>query len=243
MLILALDTTTKSGSVALVRDGDVVYETAGDPNVTHGARLPGEFARALEAAHARISDIDLLAVAAGPGSFTGLRVGIASIQGLAMAHALRVVPVSTLDALAQIASRDAEDTLLAPWMDAQRQQVFAALYAPDGRTVLEPPTSALPHETLRAWSASIAGKDVRFIGDGAVRYAAAIDESLGRRARVRTDVPLLAGQIGLMAARDPEAAVLPHAVVPIYIRRPDAEVARDAAAVQRASRSPDPGAG
>jgi tRNA threonylcarbamoyladenosine biosynthesis protein TsaB len=231
MLILALDTTSRAGSVAVVRDGEVVYEADGDPNVTHGARLPDEFGRALAAARATMADVDLLAVAAGPGSFTGLRVGIASVQGLAMAHALKVVPVSTLDALAQIAARDAHDThapRIAPWIDAQRQQVFAALYTPDAASTIEAPSSALPVETLRAWLPSLGDHRVSFIGDGAVRYASIIGETLGPRAQVRPDVPRLAGQIGMMAARNPDRAVVPHAIVPIYIRRPDAELARDA---------------
>ena len=104
MLILALDTTTRAGSAAVLRDGRVLHELAGDPALTHGQRLPGELMRVLDAAGVRIEDVDLFAVAAGPGSFTGLRVGIATMQGLAMARGRRVVPVSTLEALARRAA-------------------------------------------------------------------------------------------------------------------------------------------
>ena len=82
-------------------------------------------------------DVDLLAVASGPGSFTGLRIGIATIQGLAMAHGKRVVPVSALEALARAAVNPPIDTIAA-WMDAQRGEVFAALYSADGRDLLIP---------------------------------------------------------------------------------------------------------
>ena len=133
MIILALDTTTRAGSAAVLRDGVVLAELSGDPALTHGQRLPGELMRVLAQADVRIEDVDLFAVAAGPGSFTGLRVGIATVQGLAMARSRRVVPVSTLDALAWAAANAAgaaanADRRIAAWMDAQRGDVFAALY-------------------------------------------------------------------------------------------------------------------
>ena len=82
--------------------------------------------RALEAASVSLRDLDLLAVAAGPGSFTGLRVGIAAMQGLAMALDRRIVPVSILDALAHLGADGHQ--LIATWVDAQRGEVFSALY-------------------------------------------------------------------------------------------------------------------
>ena len=101
MHILALDTTTREGSIAVARDRTLLYECAGDAARTHGERLPSDIMRALESAGIGLADLDLLAVAAGPGSFTGLRVGISAVQGLAMARSLRVVPVPTLEALAR----------------------------------------------------------------------------------------------------------------------------------------------
>jgi tRNA threonylcarbamoyladenosine biosynthesis protein TsaB len=177
----------------------------------------------LESAGVQLQEVDLLAVAAGPGSFTGLRVGIAAIQGLAVATDRRVVPVSALDALAR-AGRDGPG-LVAAWMDAQRGQVFAALYRADGHPLVAP--SALsPAETLKVWGADVRSpQPVRFIGGGAARYADLIRAELGNSATI-ADSPPLAGIIGLIAAAHPERAVSPHAVVPIYVRRPDAELAR-----------------
>src|SRR3712207_3323697 len=103
MLILALDTTTRAGSAALVRDGAIVREHVGDPLLTHGQRLPADLMQLIAAAGMTLDAVDLFAVAAGPGSFTGLRVGIATVQGLAMATGKRIVPVSVLDALARAA--------------------------------------------------------------------------------------------------------------------------------------------
>jgi tRNA threonylcarbamoyladenosine biosynthesis protein TsaB len=246
VLVLALDTTTRSGSVAVVEDGAIRAELTGDASRTHCERLPSDLMAALDLASRTLEDIDLLAVAAGPGSFTGLRVGIAAIQGLAMATGKLVVPVSALDALAGWASSEAgrfrlppspqlrrtaeasaeagqaEDQAIAAWMDAQRGEVFAALYDRSGAHALGAPTSLTPDRTLDQWTG---GGPRRFIGDGAVRYEAVIRRRVGSDAVIAA-APPLAGVIGRLAAAQPDRAVLPHAVVPIYVRRSDAELAR-----------------
>src|SRR5687767_12569031 len=99
MLVLALDTTTRQGSVALARDGGALAVAAGDPGIAHGARLPGDLMRLLDAQRLRVADVDLFAVASGPGSFTGLRIGIATMQGLALANGKPLAGISALDAL------------------------------------------------------------------------------------------------------------------------------------------------
>ena len=101
MIILALDTTTRGGSVAVTDDDRILALLAGDESRTHGERLPGEIARALDQAGIARERIDLLAVATGPGAFTGLRIGLAAMQGLAMTLNKPVIGVSALDALAE----------------------------------------------------------------------------------------------------------------------------------------------
>src|SRR6185436_15312148 len=129
MRVIALDTTTRAGSVALVADGRVIDERAGDASRSHAERLPAEIVALADAHHLALSDIDLYAVASGPGSFTGLRIGIATMQGLAFVHGRRIVAIPALDALAHIGSADAPPgTLIAAWMDAHRHEVFAAVY-------------------------------------------------------------------------------------------------------------------
>lgn len=221
-----------------MHDQTVLAEIAGDPARTHGQRLPGDLQRVLEAAAVHLDAVDLLAVVAGPGSFTGLRVGIASMQGLAFSRGLKIVPVSSLEALAfearaalppQASSGEQLESgwLVAPWMDAQRGEVFATLVDPASDDLLAPPTSASPSATIANWEALAGGRTVLFAGDGAQRYRDVITGALGARARLMDCVPPLAGTAGRIAARQPERAVLPHAVVPIYVRRPDAELARD----------------
>ena len=223
MLVLSLDTTTRAGSIAVV-DGDrVLSEIVGDAARTHGERLPGDLMRALDACAIGPGALDLLAVAAGPGSFTGIRVGISAIQGLAMALDRSVVAISALDALAIAGARARAS--IAAWMDAQRGQVFAALYEDDATLPLVEPTAYSPIETLDAWAAR-GHTPRRFIGDGAVRYAETIRARLGPETEILSPPPL-AGIIGRLASRGPERATAPHAVVSIYVRKPDAELARD----------------
>ena len=105
MRVLALDTTTRAGSVALVDDDRVIDERGGDAARTHArAAARRDAARSPAANQTPLADVDLFAVASGPGSFTGLRIGIATMQGLAFVHGRRMVGVSALEALAHCAS-------------------------------------------------------------------------------------------------------------------------------------------
>jgi tRNA threonylcarbamoyladenosine biosynthesis protein TsaB len=227
MRVLALDTTSRAGSVALVDDGRVLDERPGDASRTHGERLPGE----LERLGAPWRTIDVFAVAAGPGSFTGLRIGIATVQGLALVTGRPVVGVSALDAVAQVASLDLPDgSLVGSWIDAQRGEVFSALYrvapapafAPERLVEIEPPAVASPTATLAAWSAHDLAT-ATFAGDGASRYANIVEG--GERGRRMARPALLAGAVGCMAAVRAERglAATPAGVHPLYVRRPDAE--------------------
>jgi len=230
MIVLALDTTTRAGSVALVIDDRVVDERQGDDARSHAERLPAELLALASANDVGIGDVDLFAVASGPGSFTGLRIGIATIQGLALVTHRPIVAISALDALADVAAIDAEpETTVAAWMDAHRRDVFAALYSVDGaRTqMLEPPTVEPPAALLARWQEHLSGHAVVFLGDGAVLYREMISTAVPS-ARVAAPPPL-AGAIGRLAAARARTGetIDPSAIRPLYVRRPDAELARE----------------
>jgi tRNA threonylcarbamoyladenosine biosynthesis protein TsaB len=239
MKVLALDTTTRAGSVALVEDDRVIAERAGDPLKTHAERLPREIDELLEDCGVGLADVELYAVASGPGSFTGLRVGIATMQGLAFVHRRLIAPISALEALAHVASlgTDDEGALVAAWMDAHRRDVFSALYRvasgplfDSGRLVeVEGPQVSDPAGTLERWDAVVREASVTFIGDGAERWEEAI-----RRAHSAARIvahPLLAGAIGRLAVSAAGGRMDPAAVRPLYVRRPDAEIERERRAV------------
>ena len=226
VLILSLDTTTRGGSVAVTDDERVLAVVAGDASRTHGERLPGELARALEQAGVSRDRIELLAVATGPGAFTGLRIGLAAMQGLAMTLGTPVIGVSALDALAAQAGIGA--AIVVPWMDAQRGDVFATVIDRSTGTTLEAPTAAHPQALLEAWRPPLAGRAVLFIGDAVERDAAIIDQGASPAWQRRAPAPL-APEIARLAyqrALRGEGGA-PRTLEPIYVRRPDAEIERE----------------
>jgi tRNA threonylcarbamoyladenosine biosynthesis protein TsaB len=234
MLVLALDTTTRAGSVALADAARVIEERAGDAARSHAERLPLEIIALADAHGLPLSRVDLYGVAVGPGSFTGLRIGIATIQGLAFVHRRRVVGVSALEALADAQSHGlAAGTIVAAWMDAHRREVFTALYrvgavvASDGTRLeeLEGPAVGDPQSTLERWMRDRVEMPTVFVGDGAVLYGAEIRRAM-QAARV-VPPPLLAATIGRLAIARASDAMDPAALRPLYIRKPDAELARD----------------
>jgi tRNA threonylcarbamoyladenosine biosynthesis protein TsaB len=234
MLILALDTTTRGGSLALVRHGALLETFVGAAERTHATRLPGDILDCLARHGLVLADIDLYGVAAGPGSFTGLRIGIATVQGFAFAHGRPVVGVSALDALAEVsgpAPVDQPRCLRAAWMDAQRGEVYACLYRPScgGWEEITVPVVREPERVLADWEGSTGGSSMTFVGDGALAYAGPIERALDGRARVTQPVPPLAPAVARLADLAARAgrAVHPHAIRPVYIRRPDAELARE----------------
>jgi len=231
MRVLSLDTTTRAGSVAIVIDDRVVYAERGDERRSHTERLPADVMRALEAASLASADIDVWAVGSGPGSFTGLRTGIATIQGFALVHGSRVVPVSALMALAAAASVDRSDgEFVGAWTDAHRGDVFSALYRTRSGAALdrsleeqEGASVGLPADTWARWRSRDA-QPVALIGDGAALYRQHIDGGVAVLA-----APDLAPWIGRIAHARALAGetIGPGGIQPLYVRRPDVEIARD----------------
>ena len=219
MVVLALDTTTRAGSSALARDGVVLHEQPSDPTREPASRLPGDLITLVEHQRMTLAQIDVFAVATGPGSFTGLRVGIATMQGLAFASGRPLVGVSAFDALATIARAER----VATWVDAWRGEVFTALYVNGEAT--EEPSVEHPDAVL----ARLRGRTTVFIGDGAVTYRDLIQGTLGVDARLADPpAPLLAGAIATLATQAARAGYQPppHAIRPLYVRRSDAELSR-----------------
>jgi len=197
MLTLAFDTATGVATSALVRDGEVLGERA-----SRAVRVLADAEELLEHAGAEPRELNRLVVGTGPGSFTGVRMGLAAARGLAFALDLRLAGVSTLDALAA----GAPGAL--PVVDAGRREVFTLV---DGN-----PAVAAPGE-LRLEPGTTC------VGDGAVRYREVL-EALGATIPPRdSELHLPRARFHVELARefgDPET------VEPLYLRLPDAEQAR-----------------
>jgi tRNA threonylcarbamoyladenosine biosynthesis protein TsaB len=126
-VILAIDTSTRTGSIALIRDGVVAAHRALDDDKKHGSMLAPAIA-SLEGFDP--AAVDAYAITIGPGSFTGLRIGLAFLKGVALVHPRPVIPVSTLEVIAEaLLAEDPTATHALPILDARRQEVYAALYA------------------------------------------------------------------------------------------------------------------
>lgn len=211
-----------------MRDRRVVREQASDALKPQAVRLPDELAALLAAECIALRDVNAFVVGIGPGSFTGLRVGIATMQGLAIATGKPLFGVSALDALAARAFQagvGSGATRVATWVDAWRGEVYGALYEAGGE--VRPPTVAPPRRLLR----ELAGTMTRFTGDGALVHRDVIRAEIGGGAMFTVPVaPLLAGVMAALAADafDAGQRPLPHDIRPRYVRRPDVELAREA---------------
>lgn len=164
MKILALDSTALSASVAVTENQTLLAEYTVFNGNTHSETLLPMTESALKTLGLRVDDIDLFACSAGPGSFTGVRIGAATIKGLAFAKEKACTGVSTLEALAYNLVGYAG--LICPVMNARRGQVYTALFESDGESLTRlMEDSALPISELDAILAE-KGERVRFCGDG-----------------------------------------------------------------------------
>lgn len=207
MIVLALDTCLASCSVA-VRDGEHVLAHACEVMARgHQERLAPMAEAVMAQAGLPFSAIERIGVTVGPGSFTGLRVGVAFAKGLASALGMPAVGIGTLEALAA----EAEGLVFAV-IDARRGQVYGQAFE-DGRALMAP--DALPVETAAARLAEISmGRPLTLVGSGAALLAAMVPQ-----ARVIAAEGADARQIARLASLRQ-----PGPLIPLYLRAPDAKL-------------------
>ena len=224
MRILAADTSTTTGSVALLDGTRLVCEWTLLSAQTHNRRLLQTIDECLRAAGWAVEDVDLFAVTTGPGSFTGLRIGLTTVKTLAWALGKPFVGVPSPDALAAPFGHASRPVY--PLIDAHRKEAFWAPYAPDGEGGLHR-TGAYrvsPRETV------IVRMDgpALFCGDGWLTYHDVLEERLGEWAHGASAVYhcIRAGFVGELAARQFETGPRQDALssVPLYVRPSEAEL-------------------
>lgn len=227
MKVLALDTSTSLATVALTDDARIVAESVFTCDRSLSARLVPEIERLLTLGGLSVSDVDLFAASIGPGSFTGVRCGVATIQGLALATGKPCTGFSSLAMLAMNLSLNS--CPVCTLLDARKNEVYAALYAPFAQLPVEMiPDCVLPPERLLDLVCEMTGQNVVFTGDGAIRYQRLISDRMGDRA--------LFPSFSLNTARAANGAVLalnlfqrgdvrePSQLLPVYLRASDAEM-------------------
>ena len=216
-LILAIDTTCECGSLALARSGELIQETL--------LHAPGGFAHVIYQHLAQLLDghglkpamVDCFAAASGPGSFTGVRVGLACVKGLAEALGKPAVAVSNLEALASFGTAP----LRAVVLDARRGEIYGAVYDDAGRLAAPEVVAKFP-----AWLATLPEGDMEFVATDFTPFRAALDGTRFKDARITTAPPALAAAIARIAlARFLSGqASDPAALDANYVRRSDAEL-------------------
>ncbi len=230
MKLLAVDSTGPNGSIALLDDDELAGFAGFMTRRGHAQKLLPELDRLFDRIDSSLDAVEAFAVAAGPGSFTGLRIGLASVEGLAFATGRPVVGVSTLEATAY--RHRSHAGLIASVIDARRGEIFGALFRGDGHSVTAVGKPVC--ESLETFLARIPvgdlegdGRPILFGGSGLEIYGDRIRESLGERAELTEPFLFLGEEVARIGKRlheQGEAAPL-GGLRALYLRPSDAEKA------------------
>jgi tRNA threonylcarbamoyladenosine biosynthesis protein TsaB len=221
MRVLAVDTSSERGSVCVTDRGEILGEVRLASSIQYSERLFRSIEFLFQYLPFPLSEIETFAAARGPGSFTGLRVGLAAMDAFVAAHNARGVGLSTLEALAW--KTGIRDVPIAAMIDARRGDIYGAIYRrlgasgnPDRLVEDRPPVVLKPAQ----WLASLPREPLIFCGDGAYRYQSLLEQQNGWS--IHSMDLYLASTIA-------ELAYLPNSgpLAPLYVRKTDAEIARE----------------
>lgn len=231
MLILGIDSSGHTASVALYADGVVLSEYACNIGLTHSQTLLPMVAEIFSRTGHTVEELDAIAVSAGPGSFTGLRIGAATAKGLALGYGIPLLEVSTLEGLAMNV-RDMDEVYVHPIMDARRSQVYTATFL-DGQLIGE--EEAIGIEDLVTKINQMPGKHF-FLGDAVPVYRSCLEAQLSVPYRFAGPGNLLqrASSVAMLGAEQlaQGKAVSGKNFRLSYIRKPQAEREREAAGLR-----------
>ncbi len=223
MKILALETSTMLGGVAIADENGLIAEIRLNVKTTHSERMMTAIDWALKQSGVTLDAIDAVAAASGPGSFTGLRIGLATAKGLCYAAGKPLVLIPTLEALAWNFPYCKHPVCV--MLDARKGEVYAALFLwkEDRFVTLVPETAMRPEDLLRDGDGPVV-----LAGEGAMRYWDRILSALGERALAAplhkmVPSPANIALLGVQKARRSEYAD-PATAEPLYVRKSEAEV-------------------
>ena len=228
MITLAIECATRAASVALLSDEEVIGEIYLDAEIHHSEFVLPALERLLALAKLTIRNVDLLACTTGPGSFTGVRIGIATVKGLALAAGKPIVGVSTLEAL--VMNLNFSPRLICPLLDARKNQVYAGLYriGEDGlpRSVVADYLGDI--ETVLK---NLPPEGIDFIGDGSVRYRDAIrvgfpEAKIVSIGKINNPSASSLGMVAFGRYRQQGMVDDPLSLLPNYLRLSEAEQKR-----------------
>lgn len=225
MNIVAIDTSGPAASCAVMKDGAVVQLTVMNHGLTHSETIMPALEQAMRAAGLSCAEVDVFAAVAGPGSFTGVRIGVCAVKGLAHAWDRPCARVDAIEALAM--NFYGFDGLACPILDARRGQVYCAVF--DMRAGLPQRVMDDGAMDLRAFVEGLP-KDRRivFLGDGLRVHALALRELLPEALIAPANLQdLHADAACVLAAARPETWIEARLLTPVYLRAPQAERERE----------------
>ncbi len=224
-LILAIETATLGGSICLAEGAKVLASRAGDARVSHSNGLLRDIHDVLAETKLTVADVDVFAAAVGPGSFTGLRIGLATVKALAATTGRLCIGVPTLNAVAHAAGPSAITVALLP---AGRGELFAQMFSVSAERVvqaLDEPAHLSPLNTLARYSSN---NEITWAGDGAQLHRGTIEgyaqTHQDRRWTIAAAASLLAVNIAELGFVQQELAIVPELLQAIYVRPSDAEI-------------------
>ena len=224
MKILALETSAKSASAAVVENGTVLASAYQCSGLTHSRTLMPMVEDMLRNSELQAQDMDAIAVAAGPGSFTGLRIGVSAVKGLAWALEKPCCAVSTLEGMAENL-RHLDDTLVICAMDARRSQVYNALFIAENgelRRVSEDRAIGLAELLAELQTMDIPAKRM-VLGDGAELCHRYLTEN-GFACTLAPAMLIRQSAVGVALAAERKGEFIPvEALAPVYLRLSQAE--------------------
>ncbi len=171
-MILSIETSTDVCSVALSEAGHTLFADERTTDVRHASALTPMIQALMKKASSRFQDLEAVAVSSGPGSYTGLRIGVSTAKGIAYAHRLPLIAVPTLSIIAHaIFAADPSATVACPMIDARRMEVYTSLISRDGQILL--PTQAKIIDTT-SFGTNLANSPISFGGNGASKCRSVI---------------------------------------------------------------------
>ncbi len=226
MKILAIDTTTFSGSVALLEDTELIGEINIDSPITHSQRLLPSIEFLLNTNRLSIKDIDGYALCVGPGSFTGIRIGMATIKALSLASLKPVAPISSLQALA-FKLRGRKGRLICPLLDAKKGEIYSALFEVSNSSLKEIIKQGV-YIPDKFFSSLPQRRIIYFIGNGLEIYYSKIRKYFEDRAKMALRSYFIGYEVGLLGYKilKNNKGVLYNELNPLYFRPSEAELKR-----------------
>jgi tRNA threonylcarbamoyladenosine biosynthesis protein TsaB len=222
-IILGIETATLAGSIVLARGDEIIGALNGDPGTSHSNTLLADLDKVLSETNTELAQIDLFAVAAGPGSFTGLRIGIATVKALAVTLDRPCAAVPTLHAVALAGGPSEFSVALLP---AGRGEVFAQLFSVSGGvvTAMDEPAHIAPAKMIEKYGSL---DNALWCGEGAIAQRELIEAAAeGKKWRTASQVENLARYVSKLALQSfrQDRLVAPNALQAIYVRPSDAEL-------------------